>query len=306
MHTTTGRWKLGFALALVTALSWGVLPLALQITLHSLDPYTITWYRFAVSALVLLIILAARKSLPALSTLSKRGWLLLAVALSGLATNYVLNLVGLEHASPTVVQTLIQLGPMFFLLGALVVFKENFSRIQWAGFVLLILGLLLFFNHRLPELGSLSSDIGLGTAIIVMAAMAWAIYALAQKALLRNLAPQQILLLIYLGSVVLLWPASSLGEVRQANSLELSMLAFSCLNTLVAYGAFAEALRHWQASRIGAVLAITPLITLSTMWLAEHFLPGLVAPEGLNALSVCGALLVVGGSALSALGRSGP
>lgn len=300
----TGRWKLGFALAFVTAVSWGVLPVALKITLHGLDPYTIIWYRFAVSALVLFLILMASGNLPTLRTLGGRGGLLLAIALLGLIGNYVFYLIGLVHATPTVTQTVIQLAPMFFLLGGLVVFKERFSRIQWIGFGLLIIGLLLFFNRRLPELGVLSGGMGLGTIVLIVAALSWAAYALAQKALLRNLGSQQILLLIYIGAVALLFPTSSVTSVRHANSLELWMLAFSCLNTLIAYGAFAEALRHWEASRIGAVFAVAPLITLGAMWLVERFVPGLVAPEGLNVLSVCGAVLVVGGSALSALGRS--
>ena len=190
---------------------------------------------------------------------------------------------------------------MFFLLGGLVVFKERFSALQWTGFALLIVGLLLFFNRRLPELRHLSGGIGLGTLLTATAAVAWASYALAQKALLRNLSPQQILLLIYVGAIVLMWPISSVAEVHRAGRLELWMLAFACLNTLVAYGAFAEAMRHWEASRIGAILATAPLITLASMWLARHFVPGLVAPEGLNALSIFGALLVVGGSALCAL-----
>ena len=49
MHATTGRWKLGLALALVTAVCWGLLPIALRIVLDGMDAWTITWYRFAVA-----------------------------------------------------------------------------------------------------------------------------------------------------------------------------------------------------------------------------------------------------------------
>jgi drug/metabolite transporter (DMT)-like permease len=301
MHTTTGRWKLGLALALVTTVCWGVLPVALKIALEDIDAYTITWYRFGVSAFVLLVILGATGNLPAVRSLGPRAWLVLLIGLLGLVGNYVLYLVGLDHASPTLTQTVIQLAPMFFLFGGIILFKEKFSRVQWIGFAVLVLGLLLFFNRRLPELTDLSGGTGLGTALIVLAAVTWATYGLAQKALLRRLSPQQILLLIYLGAIVVLLPASSLGAVRHAGRLELWLLAFSCLNTLIAYGAFAEALRHWDASRIGAVLATAPLLTLATMWFTGHFFPQLIAPESLNAVSVLGSLLVVGGSALSAL-----
>ena len=83
------------------------------------------------------------------------------------------------------------------------------------------------------------------------------------------------------------------------------MLAFCCLNTLIAYGAFAEALEHLEVSRVSAVLALAPVFTIGSLWIASRFAPGLLEPEGLTIASVAGALLVVGGSALCALGGSG-
>jgi drug/metabolite transporter (DMT)-like permease len=54
MHVTSGRWRLGLSLAVVTALLWGTLPLALKVALQQIDGITITWCRFTVSAIVLL------------------------------------------------------------------------------------------------------------------------------------------------------------------------------------------------------------------------------------------------------------
>jgi len=304
MHSphTTGNWKLGLALALLTAVCWGLLPIALKIALEGLDPYTITWYRFAASGTILGLIMAATGRLPKPGALHRTAWMLLVVALLGLTGNYVLYLVALDHSSPTVAQTVIQLGPLFFLLGGLVVFKETFTRMRFAGVVLLALGLVLFFNGRLPELRDVSGGVGLGVVLLVLAALVWAIYGLAQKQLLKHLHSQQILLLIYAGAVIILFPPTSLADVRDLTALQFAMLAFSCANTLVAYGAFAEALRHWEVSRIGAVLALAPLFTLGGMRVMEVWVPGLVAPERLTALSVSGALMVVAGSAICALG----
>lgn len=301
MHITTGRWKLGFALALVTATCWGVLTVALKIALQDLDPYTISWYRFSFAAVVLLTVLGTMGKLPAVSSLGRSDWVFLGVALLGLVGSYVLSLMGLHYITPTVVQVVNQLAPMFFLLGALVVYKESFSRIRWLGFALLVVGLLLFFNRKLPQLSNLSNGTGMGAALVLLGALSWATYGLLQKALLKRLGSQQILLLLYVGAILLLLPPASPATVYHASALALWMLAFGCLNTVVAYGAFAEALRHWDAARIGAVLAVTPLITLGTAWLTAYFFPHLVAPEGLDTLSIFGALMVVSGSALSAL-----
>ncbi len=90
VNKTTGRWKLGLALALTTAVLWGVIPIALDVVLRALDAYTLTWYRFAIAGLSLGVILASTNGLPALGSLSRRGWVLLAIALVGLTGNYVL------------------------------------------------------------------------------------------------------------------------------------------------------------------------------------------------------------------------
>jgi drug/metabolite transporter (DMT)-like permease len=138
----------------------------------------------------------------------------------------------------------------------------------------------------------------------VLASTVWAVYGLAQKLLLRHMQGQQVLLLLYVGATLALLPFSHPGRILEVNTIQAWMLAFACANTVVAYGAFAEALRHWEASRVGATLTLTPLFTIAAMWVLEHTVPGLVAPERLNSLSILGAMVVVGGSMLCALGNA--
>lgn len=302
MHRHSGRWQLGLLLALTTAVLWGLLPIALKLTLQHLDAYTITWWRFAVSAVVLGALLAARQRLPPRAALRGGTLLLLSAGLAGMALNHVLYLLAIDQVTPTIAQTLIQLSSLFLLLLGVLVLRERFSALQWLGFLVLVVGLLLFFNRRLPELLRPLSGLGLGVTLLVLASIAWAGYGLAQKLLLRQLASQQILWLLYVGAVVALLPLSAPATALAIPPLEAWMLAFCCANTLLGYGAFAEALEHWEVSRVSAVLSLAPLVTLAAMWALGQFAPGVIAPEGLNALTVIGALLVVGGSMLSALG----
>jgi drug/metabolite transporter (DMT)-like permease len=311
MHTTTGRWQYGFFLALITALMWGTLPIVLKILLERMDPYTITWYRFLVASLLLGAFLMKRGRLPDLKRLDRMSWILLAVAIFGLAGNYVVYLLGLRHVTPETAQMVIQLAPMFFLLGGLTFFGESFRPKQWWGLGLLIGGLLLFFNERLGDLSGVGRDFGVGVALIVFCAAIWAAYGLAQKRLLTTLRSDQILLVIYTSAVLVLIPAAHSGQIRGLDTGELLLLAFCCVNTVIAYGSFAEALDHWEASRVGAVLATTPLITLVTMWFFAKLAPSIVVPERLNALAVAGAFLAVMGSMLAAFSsrrsvRAGP
>jgi drug/metabolite transporter (DMT)-like permease len=306
VHKISGRWKLGLSLAVVTAFFWGVLPVALAILLRTLDAYTLTWFRFVTAALGLGTILLALGRLPALRSVGRQGWIMLLIALGGLVGNFILYVVALTYASPTINQVVTQLSPLLLMLGGMVVFHERFSLRQWIGLGLLVVGLPLFFNRRLPELMTMRSGLGLGVWMLVLASTIWSVYGLAQKYMLRKLQGQQILLLLYIGAAIVLAPLSHPSAILHLDTLQWWVLAFACANTIVAYGAFAEALRHWEASRVGATLTLTPLFTMVTMWIVEHAAPGLVKPEQLNVVSVAGALVVVGGSMLCALGTARP
>jgi drug/metabolite transporter (DMT)-like permease len=302
MHTTSGRWRLGLALALTTAVCWGLLPIALKLTLTGMDAWTLTWYRFTTAAVVLGAFLAWRRRLPLRSPLTRRGWWLYAVALLCLVANYVGYLVSLDLTSPTVAQVLIQLAPVLLLFGGLVVFHERFAPLQWAGFALLLTGLAVFFHDRLAEVFAIGTRLGLGVVVMLFAALAWAAYALAQKQLLTQLASEQVLFLVYLGAVPLLLPPAHLAQVLALDGLQLGMLAFCCANTVIAYGCFAEALEHWEVSRVSAVVTLAPIVTVLGVQAAAWLWPQAAPAEALSGWNILGAALVVAGSMTTALG----
>ncbi len=301
MHSTSGRWRLGLALALTTAVFWGLLPIALDVALAGMDAWTITWYRFATAAVALGIFLAWRRRLPLRAPLTRRGWVLYAVALLCLVANYVSYLLSLELTSPTVAQVLIQLAPMFLLFGGVIVFRERFAPLQWAGFAVLVAGLLVFFHDRYAEVFALQTRLGLGVAIMLFSALVWSVYAMAQKQLLTQLASGQVLFLLYAGAVPLLLPPAELAQVLELNGLQFGMLVFCCANTVIAYGCFAEALAHWEVSRVSAVVTLAPIVTVLGMQGAAWLWPTGLPAESLSDWNLLGASLVVAGSMTTAL-----
>ncbi|MBE9126369.1 MULTISPECIES: DMT family transporter [unclassified Coleofasciculus] len=303
LHQTSGRWHLGLGLSLVTVFMWGILPLGLTVTLQVLDIYTLTWCRFLIAFGLLVLYLTARQQLPSLQQLRSASPKLLAIATVFLGLNYLLYLQGLDQTSPTNAQVLIQLAPVLLGLGALAVFKERYTLRQWSGLGILTVGLALFFHEQLKIVLTTPSTYLLGNCIIVLAAATWAVYALAQKQLLQKLPSTTIMLVIYGGCAISFTPIAAPQPILTLSPLHLSLLLFCGLNTLIAYGAFAEALEHWEASQVSAVLALTPLVTLSSVWIASRFVPTLIAPEHWTVLGLLGAVLVVCGSMAIAVGR---
>ncbi len=301
MHTVSGRWKFGLFLSLVTAIMWGLLPIALKGLLVQMDAITVSWYRFASAGILVAIYLLAINKMPRWKQLKGKVGILCLIAVLALTINYVTYLFGLDLTTPSSAQVMIQTAPMMMLLGSLVIFKEQFSKIQWFGFSLFVIGLVLFFNLRLEEIIGSFNGYTLGLFWIFVAAVLWALYALIQKQLLNNFTSNQIMMMIYLASLPLLMPWSNLPQIVQLDTLGWLLLVFCCLNTLIAYGAFAESLAHWEASRVSAVIASAPLFTIFFMKIIEYLYPKYISSEPLNSISLIGAALVVIGSGITAL-----
>jgi drug/metabolite transporter (DMT)-like permease len=306
LHQASGRWRLGLAMALTTALSWATLPVALKITLEQLDAYTLTWFRFLVAALCMAAWLGLRQGFAGFGRLDASRWGMLLVAALALIGNYVFYLLGVQHTTPGNAQLLIQLAPLLMALGGIFVFRESYRPAQWAGLGVIVLGLGAFFREQLAHAAS-GHAYAFGSALVVVAAIVWALYALLQKQLLTRLDSASIQLFIYALAAVLLLPLAQPRELLALDAKHAWLLAFCSINTLVAYGAFAEALAHWQASRVSAILAVTPLLSLGTIALLHSLWPASVAAESVGVVGYAGAVLVVVGSAMcSLLGNSKP
>jgi drug/metabolite transporter (DMT)-like permease len=299
LHQASGRWQLGLALSVSTALLWATLPLALKLSLEQLDPITLTWFRFLVAAVLTALWLALRGQLGGYRELTGRHRAMLAVAALTLVGNYVFYLLGVRYTSPANAQLLIQLAPLLMAVGAIRVFGERFGPAQWAGLALLATGLLVFFGDQRRHATVGGYD--LGSALVVLAAVVWAAYALLQKQLLMRLNAMQILLAIYVAAALVLLPFAHPLSVLRLDPLHAWLLAFCALNTVAAYGAFAEALAHWEASRVSAILATTPLLCIAAVTAAHTLWPALIAAERISIMGYIGAACVVLGSAAVSL-----
>lgn len=303
LHVTSGRWKLGFALALTTACLWGSLPIALKSLLTDMQAQTLVWYRFTVAAVLLGLGLAWRRTLVPSRPRTRTVLWLLVIAAICFAANNVIFVMGLGYITPTAGQVVIQLAPMMLLFGGVVVFKESFGGAQIVGLLLLLGGMLLFFHERLGELFGNFTGYAFGVLLIVISAVVWAGYAMAQKQLLVNYGSPTLMWMIYAAGAVLLFPLATPAQVYALDGTQLAILLYCSILTILGYGAFAEALAHWEATRVSAVVAITPLITWTLNRVAAALLPGYAQAEDLSPWSILGAGMVTLGCAFAALSR---
>ena len=231
---------LGFLFALITAMAWGSLPVALKQVLSSMSVQTIVWYRFVTASLVLFILLGYKNKLPQIAKLGYYGWLVV-VGVIGLAGNFFLFNSSLNYIEPSVAQIFIHVSSFGMLICGIFVFKEKLGMHQKIGLVLLLIGLGLFFNDRLDIFTGLNAY-STGVLISISASLVWVAYGMAQKLMLRKFSSQQILLMIYLGCALVFTPFAEFSQVENLTPFALGCFIYCCLNTLFGYGAYAEAL----------------------------------------------------------------
>ncbi|MGQ7195373.1 DMT family transporter, partial [Escherichia sp. HC-TM1] len=174
---------------------------------------------------------------------------------------------------------------------------------QVVGALMLLSGLVMFFNTSLVEIFTKLTDYTWGVIFGVGAATVWVSYGVAQKVLLRRLASPQILFLLYTLCTIALFPLAKPGVIAQLSHWQLACLIFCGLNTLVGYGALAEAMARWQAAQVSAIITLTPLFTLFFSDLLSLAWPDFFARPMLNLLGYLGAFVVVAGAMYSAIGH---
>ncbi|ADZ89781.1 DMT family transporter [Marinomonas mediterranea] len=263
MQNAKRLFLLGLTFSSVTVLFWGMLPIALKLTTGFSDAVTLTWTRFLFAAIVVFMFQWKFKKLHEFKQLTRSDWLRLIAAGTLLITNYTTFVVSLDYMHPGAAQLSFQLAPLFLALGGFFLLKEKIHWQQWGCFAVIFIGMAIFFHPILEQsFGANSVDfgsMGIGFLIVQVSSMAWASYALLQKSLFSKLSSSNILLAIYVYASIVMLPFSTPSKLLTLSGTDALVVIFCCVNTLIAYGAFSQAMRYWQTVQVSAAIALTPI-----------------------------------------------
>jgi len=217
-----------------------------------------------------------------------------------LAYNYFGFMKGVELTTASNAQIMIQTGPLLLLLIGVFYFKEHLRSIQWVGVASAAAGFVLFYHDQVRMNLTGQTNYFCGLAWILSGAVAWAIFASLQKSLLRKgWRPGELNLLTYFVCALLLAGPADFNDFRQFDLKKFLIVIFLGLNTVVAYGAFAEAMSLIPASQVSLIITANPLLTIFLVQLLSQFNFNIIPPEPMGARGLAGALLVVAGIAVA-------
>lgn len=279
-----------------TALCWGVLAILLKNALEFADPKTIVAFRmiFAVSILLPVLLIQNKGSF----SIFRFPPLLLFLGALGLAFNYLGFMNGVAYTGASNAQIMIQTGPVLLLFSGFLIYKEktNIKQVLWL--LTAFMGFALFYWEQMsfqngPRLLT-------GNAWIVSAALTWVFYSLVMKKLSGSSNPQVLNFFVFILCSFVLGIGIDFKLLQSLSLFQWAFLFVLGLNTVLAYGFFAEALKRAPASQVSVIITLNPILTLLIIGLGRDLTP-VIPNEPQSLSSYAGAGLVVMGTIFSIL-----
>jgi len=279
----------------LTTFLWGILPILQKIGLKEFSPGTVVWFRFLFAFFLLYPLLHFRRSRPQSIIVRPPLWGLAAgVCLAG---NYFGVITGIHYSSPSNAAVIVQIAPVLLVIVGVIFFKEGLTGKQIFGFAVASAGFLVFYIDQRMH----TEDLQLystANAYIVFGAVVWVVFMAIQKHLSREYGAQNLNLLIYGTAAVTLLPAVHWQEFSGVSPGYWLLIMVLGLNTLLAYGALAEAIRCIPLTYISVITALNPLLTVSLMQGLKQMNIDWVTPENMGSAGWLGAVAAVTGVVL--------
>jgi len=284
----------GILYACVTALFWGFLAILLKIAVKRVDSITIVWFRFLFAFILLLTweFFHNKKEIKILIHPPR----ILVFAAFALTLNYLGYMFGIRYTTPSNGQIFAQAGPLLFTVGGIILFKERLNKGQILGFVFALVGFTLFYSQQLKIVHL--DNYNLGVVSVLTGAFVWAIYALLQKKLVKSHSSNSLNLFLYAFPAVVLLPFIDLSPFASFNIWWWLLLMLLGLNTLVAYGCLAQAIRYTEANKVSIIILLNPIITFVFMGILTVLDVSWIEGEHFTTLTIAGALIVLSGASM--------
>lgn len=282
------------AMLALLVLIWGTAFPGVKLLLEVLDPYQLTWYRYAPFPLVYGAFLLARRS-AMFRQVAAGDWLRMVGlgAIGVIGYHFPLNW-GLHDASDGVQVTaatgaiLVATTPLWTLLISTLAGRERWHGATAFGSLVAFAGVavVVFFGRGHAEFTAARK-----TLVILLAPLSWALYSIYTKPLIHRYGGLFVTgVTLSLGTFILLPLAFTYGTapLRALTAAQWAWLAFlALLSTALGYAMWNQALKLRSASAVSAYIYFNPVVAtlVGVLFLRETVTP----------LFLLGSALVLGG-----------
>ncbi len=217
-----------------------------------------------------------------------------------LAVNYFGYMKGIELTTAGNAQVMIQMAPTLLIFIGIFYFKEKLSARQLFGVAVAVFGFYFFYQSQITNALNSNIDLLAGNLWIFIAALTWALFTTLQKtSSYKSL--NHFNVVVYLFAAIALTPNANLFSLLTIGWLDLLVLFFLGLNTVIAYGCLGLALKKAPASQVSLIIILNPILTLLLLYIFASLNLDFIEPENISLLNFVGAILVAFGVGLAVI-----
>ena len=251
-------------------LFWGGTFIAGRLLADSVSPADAAFMRFVLAAIalgVLTRLIDGRLHLPPKNQLVR----LLLLGFTGVFSYNICFFSGLHHIEAGRASLIIALNPMVITIGAVLLFGERLTLLQYFGLLISLLGAVLVISNG--DLSLLfSGGFGWGEAAIMGCVISWSAYSLIGRSVLKSMTPLSAVFYSAVFGSLMLLPATMIDGVPPDPSSYssqdwLSLLFLGILGTAAGFSLYYRAITKIGAPRSGVFINLVPLFSIVLAWL---------------------------------------
>lgn len=253
--------------ALAAVIFWGFSFIATKVALKEVHPFTLLTLRYAIGALLLLLVQLSRDKI-FFKIFSPRDWIYLfilaAVGVSGLG---LLQAYGLLYTTAINTGWIIAINPILIALSARFFLGETITVRKVSGILLGFCGIFLIISKGVFSLSLFQFTSTYGDLLVLASALAWTGFTIGGKGFISRFPPLATVTTIMLAGCLLVLPLSLLkGEWN--NLIHFSLTAWTGIFFLgvfcsgLGYLFWYSALEKRDSGAVGIYLYLEPFATL--------------------------------------------
>jgi len=277
---------------LVVAFFWGGTFVAGRSLAGQVPPVAAAFFRFALAAIILLVVVWRRESFPRLNL--RQFLVIVSLGATGVMAYNLFFFKGLSIIGAGRASLIIALNPVFIALASTLIYQEILPIRRAAGIVLSISGAMIVITRGAP-LSILSGGIGQGELLIFGCVLSWTLYSIIGKIAMRGLSPLVAVCYSSLaGALMLFLLALGQGQLTTVFSYPatawLALFYLGLFGTVIGFFWYFQAIARIGPSRAAVFINFVPVngVLLATLILNEPLTLSLLTG---GALVVCGSYL---------------
>jgi drug/metabolite transporter (DMT)-like permease len=254
---------LGLALALLASALWGLAPVAIKGALDGFSPEIINMSRLAGAALFFRAVAGSR-----VAWLPADGW----SWLSGIAlgVDFVLYNYGLQLTTAGVSGLVVNIEVVSTIAFAVWLLDERLDTRRVVGSLLTLGGVVYVAADGVSLADLTAADKVLGNVLVMLAGIAWSLYAVAQRRAPRQENSFHLMAPIFVVATLTTAPSMLLPSAWQNPGgifPTLMLLAATGLSTIIVYIVYARCQELVDVSVLAIVIASIPIFAIIFAWL---------------------------------------